>query len=784
EGLPLSQKLGKGVRFLTASGSAPFYLRECTRVGSRARTQGRPVIVNQGQLTLGDDLNLNSAFSPVQLSTGPQGVLEVGSRADINFGTLLSAHLRVSVGDRARIGPYCILSDTGAAEASPSADAPLPAEPITVGHDVWLAGRVTVLPGASIGDGSVITAGSVVSGAIPAGVVAGGIPARVLRRLEAGGAAAPGTLGEGLQAAPGAAQSASQLLASAAQRLPAPAALPRPEVALRGLLISDFTIQELAEQVEEDREAPGLALEVAPYGQVMPTLMELAAGAGPAPDFALVWTRPEAVVPSFAELLAFKPVAPERLLEEVDAFCSLLAQGVKGCRFAFVPTWVLPSYNRGLGLLDTREGAGIRHALTRMNLRLMDNLARAANVHVLDAQRWVESVGSRALNPKLWYLGKVAFHSDVFAEAVKDLKAAVRGLSGGARKLVVLDLDDTLWGGIVGDQGWQNLRLGGHDSLGESFVDFQRHLKALTRRGIVLAIASKNEESVALEAIRSHPEMVLKPEDFVGWRINWQDKARNIADLAAQLNLGLQSVVFLDDNPVERARVREALPEVFVPEWPEDKLLYSSALLSLRCFDAPALSREDLERTQLYGSERQRDALKEQVGSLDVWLQSLGIRVKAEPLSQSNLQRSTQLLNKTNQMNLSTRRLTEPELQAWAAAPGHQLWAFHVSDRFGDAGLTGLASVEVQGAQARIVDFVLSCRVMGRKVEETMVALAVAHARKLGLSEVVADFLPTAKNKPCLGFWEGSGFTREGNRFRWDASQPYAVPSFIQLEEA
>ena len=172
-------------------------------------------------------------------------------------------------------------------------------------------------------------------------------------------------------------------------------------------------------------------------------------------------------------------------------------------------------------------------------------------------------------------------------EAAADIRAAFVGLRGAAKKLLVLDLDDTLWGGIVGDAGWENLRLGGHDPQGESFADFQRAIKNLKRRGVVLALVSKNEESVALEAIRNHPEMVLKEDDFVGWRINWTDKARNIAELATELNLGLQSVVFIDDNPVERARVREALPEVFVPEWPEDKLLYASAFGQLRCFDAP-----------------------------------------------------------------------------------------------------------------------------------------------------------------------------------------------------
>src|SRR5262249_44027937 len=225
------------------------------------------------------------------------------------------------------------------------------------------------------------------------------------------------------------------------------------------------------------------------------------------------------------------------------------------------------------------------------------------------------------------------FHSDVFVEAARDIKAALAGLGGAARKVVILDLDDTLWGGIVGDVGWQGLRLGGHDSVGEAFVDFQRHLKALTRRGILLAIASKNEEPVALEAIGSHPEMVLRAEDFAARRINWKDKAQNIVDLMADLNLGLQSAVFIDDNPVERARVREALPEVFVPDWPEARLLYSSTLVGLRCFDAPAISREDAERSRMYAAERQREDLKKQVQSIDAWLRSLETRARVEPLS-------------------------------------------------------------------------------------------------------------------------------------------------------
>src|SRR5262249_28309320 len=230
--------------------------------------------------------------------------------------------------------------------------------------------------------------------------------------------------------------------------------------------------------------------------------------------------------------------------------------------------------------------------------------------------------------------------------------------------------------------------------IGEAFADFQRAIKHLKRRGVILGIVSKNEESVALEAIRKHPEMVLREEDFVCWKINWIDKARNIADLASELNLGLQSVVFIDDNPVERARVRHALPEVLVPDWPDDKLLYLSAFSRLRCFDTAAISWEDAERTRLYVEERKRDQLQTEVGSVEDSLKSLELTVRAEPLGKTNLTRATQLLNKTNQLNLTTRRMTDAELLEWTARPDRAFWTIQVSDRFGNAGLTGLLGIE------------------------------------------------------------------------------------------
>jgi len=515
----------------------------------------------------------------------------------------------------------------------------------------------------------------------------------------------------------------------------------------------------------------------ASFGQVVQSLL---APPPPGCDVAVIWTRPEAAVEPFQRVLGFQPVERAELLAGVDAFCELVLRNASSYRSVFVPTWTVPAYRRGLGAADSRAGGAVR-ALQAMNLRLMERLEAAPNVQVLDARRWLEG-GGRGYHPKLWYLGKVPFQDGVFAEAAREIKAGLRAMSGQARKLVVLDLDDTLWGGVVGEVGWEGLRLGGHDAEGEAFVDFQRALQDLTRRGIVLAVASKNDESVALEAIRKHPEMVLREQDFVAWRIDWRDKAQNVAEIAAELNLGLSSVVFIDDNPVERGRVREALPEVLVPDWPADKTLYPSALFALDCFDSPRITEEDAQRTRLYAAERRRNDLQKQVGSLDEWLAGLSMRVRAEPLGPANLARVAQLLNKTNQMNLSTRRLTEAELQQWTAVPGRSLWAVHVEDRFGDAGLTGLVSLELQDGLGRIVDFVLSCRVMGRRVEETMVHLAVERARLHGAGRLEARYVPTPKNKPCLQFWEASGFQREGERFVWDGGRAYALPPAIRLE--
>jgi FkbH-like protein len=554
---------------------------------------------------------------------------------------------------------------------------------------------------------------------------------------------------------------------------------------LHGVIVSDFNASNFAGCLKNNDETPNVETVVAPFGQVMPVLLQADLDCwGGDPDFAMVWTQPQAVIKSFGEVLRYETAPSERLLVEVDEYAAALAGLAKRVKFVFVPTWAVPS-DRDFGLLDLKAGTGISYWLMRMNLRLAENFEKSPNVHVLSSQKWIEAAGKRAFSPRLWYMGKIVYGNEVFIEAARDVKAALRGLYGQSKKLVLVDLDDTMWGGIVGDLGWENVALGGHDAAGEAFSDFQRALKALTHRGILLGIVSKNDETVALDAIRRHPEMVLRLEDFVGWRINWRDKAENIVELVRSLNLGLQSIVFIDDSPAERARVREALPEVFVPEWPEDKLLYESTLRGLRCFDTPAVTREDLNRTRTYAAEAQREDSKRTMASAEEWLSSLAVTVKIEPLNDGNLQRTTQLLNKTNQMNLTTRRMTEPELLAWAGKPNHRLWTVRVSDRFGDSGLTGIVSLKIQDDVATIVDFVLSCRVMGRKVEETMIAIAGDYARSQKARTIRAQYVATEKNRPCLEFWQRSGFAPDANGmlFSWSLDTPYSRPQTVSIEE-
>jgi len=549
---------------------------------------------------------------------------------------------------------------------------------------------------------------------------------------------------------------------------------------MRLLLVSDVNMANFAAVLRADASGPALEVHEAEFGAVMPTLLDASAkGWEPTPDLTLVWTRPEGVLGSYAAAVNGERVNPESIDADVDRFADALVRASTRARWTLVPTWVPTFANRGLGVMDLSDPSGLRGLLMRANARLLERLRGKPSLWVNDASAWQDA---SAPDRKLWYAAKVPLPMPTLRAAARDVRAFLNAATGKARKLIILDLDNTMWGGIVGENGWEGLRLGGHDAVGEAFVDFQRALKALTRRGVVLALCSKNEESVALEAIRRHPDMQLREADFAGWRINWGDKAENVRALLEELRLGADAAVFLDDQPAERARVAQVHPDILVPDWPADGLTSVEKLDRLACFDLLAISAEDALRAQSYAAERQRRDLASSASSPDEWLEELGVKVQLDRLNAADLPRAAQLLNKTNQMNLRTRRLSESELQDWASAPSRSLLTCRVADRFSDFGLTGIVSVDVRDGVAHVEDFLLSCRVMTRKVEETLLRAAAIEAQRLGAASLVADFVPTPRNAPMLSYMEQSGLAKEAeHRFVLAVSTIPPVPKGLEV---
>lgn len=360
---------------------------------------------------------------------------------------------------------------------------------------------------------------------------------------------------------------------------------------------------------------------------------------------------------------------------------------------------------------------------------------------------------SHAISSSLWYLSKTPYHKNVFTQVGAYCHSIWNAWHGLSKKVLIVDLDDTIWGGIVGDDGWENLKIGGHDPVGEAYADVQQWVLNLKNQGVVLAICSKNDERNVWEAFEKNLGMILKKSDFAAWRINWNDKAANISELVKELNVGMDSVVFIDDNPAERNRIQLSLPEIFVPDLPADKLLFPSFLESLHCFIKLNLTNEDLRRTEWYQQESERKNNQSQFSSIDEWIASLNIEIRFEPLNDANLMRAEQLLNKTNQMNLRTRRMTREELKSWASEPNHWFYVVYVKDVFGDNGITGLIGFHKTGNEIFVDDFVMSCRIMGRKVEDEMLNFILSKAGEFQVP-IIAHYLPTEKNVPVKDFFE------------------------------
>jgi len=328
----------------------------------------------------------------------------------------------------------------------------------------------------------------------------------------------------------------------------------------------------------------------------------------------------------------------------------------------------------------------------------------------------------------------------------------------------VLDLDNTLWGGVIGDDGVEGIVLGEGNAIGEAHLALQRYALKLKERGVILAVCSKNDQAVAEAAFRDHPEMLLKRKDFAAFVANWEDKAANLATIAAQLNIGLDSLVFVDDNPVERARIREGLPAVAVPELPEDPTHYVRCLAGAGYFEAVSFTADDRSRADQYAANAEREAMLGASENMDAFLRGLGMSVVFGPVRPVDLSRVTQLINKTNQFNPTTRRYTPEQMEAITASSDAVCLRFRLLDKFGDNGLISVLILRADPAQAGVMEidtWVMSCRVFGRELEFEAMNIAVEEARGRGVRALRASYVPTKKNGVISDLYPRLGFTPE-----------------------
>jgi FkbH-like protein len=413
------------------------------------------------------------------------------------------------------------------------------------------------------------------------------------------------------------------------------------------------------------------------------------------------------------------------------------------------------------GILDLKAETGQRARIASLNADLSTLVRDRRQVVLLDQDRVEARFGKgRVRDARLWYLGSVPYSDAFLPVLAAEYLRVIRPLKGLVRKCIVLDLDNTLWGGVIGEDGIDGIKIGGNDAPGNAFRDFQFALSALRRRGVLLAVCSKNNPDDVWPAFETHPEMVLRRDDFAAVRVNWTDKVANIVDIARELNLGLESFVFLDDNPAERAVVAANLPAVLTVDLPADPAYYTEALLNLDVFESLGITDEDRARAEMYRQAQTRRAFEESAAASDLTshLETLGITVKIERATSFSIPRIAQLINKTNQFNMTTRRHTEAQVRAMAESGDVDVYSVSVADRFGDFGLTGVAIIEKSASVWTIDSFLLSCRVLGRGVEDALLAHIIAGAGNSSASALRAPFLSTAKNAPARGFYARHGF--------------------------
>ncbi len=476
----------------------------------------------------------------------------------------------------------------------------------------------------------------------------------------------------------------------------------------------------------------------------------------------------------------------DNMLARLESTLAMFRERSQG--LSLVANFAMPEQRLGT-IFDANLPGSLTYKIPALNRALLERIAKRAACHVWDYAGLVNAAGAaRWTDPRLWALSRTPVSAANQPLLARHLVRTLRGSLRPAAKCLVLDLDNTVWGGVIGDDGVGGIQLG-DDHPGKAFKDLQRAALGLRDRGILLAIASKNDAAVVHEALATHPEMLLKLEDFAATRINWSPKSQNLREIAAELNIGLDSLVFFDDNPVERAEVAEGAPEVHVVDVPTDPALYVRALEGVVAFDVPTLTAEDRLRAQSYQAQIERRESEAQAGSSGDFLPSLRMEVEIGGFSALTAQRIAQLVVKTNQFNTTTRRVSEAELAAiHEREAGLGVTWLRLSDRYGDMGLIAVAVLTKSGSDAVVHSFVLSCRAANRAIEQTLLAHLAQQARAVGCTRLVGEFIPTPKNGPVVDLYPRLGFASDGEaeggvtRYVYDlANDDLVIPQFIRV---
>jgi FkbH-like protein len=556
-----------------------------------------------------------------------------------------------------------------------------------------------------------------------------------------------------------------------------------PLTAFRLGIISNATSHFMVPALVATAARYGIALECieANYGQVMQEALDA--------DSMINKARPDAVLVAldYRGLTLDAPLGDAGAADEVVAAAldelrvvrdALRKNSGANCIFQTLARPVEAAF----GSLDLALSGTRRNLIDAFNRSLAVNLAGKEDL-LLDVAGLAETIGLSAWHdPTLWNIGKIPFanaYLPIYADFVCRLIAAMRGKS---RRCLVLDLDNTLWGGVIGDDGLDGIVLGQGDAQGEAFLGTQRTALALRDRGIVLAVSSKNTDEIARLPFQNHPEMLLRENHVAVFQANWNDKATNIQAIAKELSLGLESFVFLDDNPAERRLVRDMLPEVAVPELPEDPALYARTLLAAGYFEAVTFSPEDQKRAEFYQDNARRVALQRATGDIDAYLKTLNMTITFQPFDEIGRARIAQLISKSNQFNLTTRRYSEAQVGEIESDPNCFTVQVRLVDTFGDNGMISVIICRRELNRWEIDTWLMSCRVLGRRVEQAVLRELVLHARERGITQIVGTYRPTERNRLVedhyakLGFAQGEGQSQESTRWTLEVAD-WEAPS-------